>query len=527
MGLLLLVVLRACGVSQPYWFFWLAPLLGLYTLMTGLAPSAIRACIMAVLFWGAPILQRRPDALTALAWSALLILVWDPAQWRDIGFLLSYAAVLGLLLVYPPLAAHAQRWLRADPWQVQEEERRRRWPRLVARHLVLLALTSLGVCIVTDPLTAHYFNLISPVALLANLAVVPAAGLMMVLGVLALAGGAVWAPLAEVFNSANLPVVSFIMHCTEWSAALPDGHFYVRTPGWFWIAAYYAALLLVLLGGARTRRVVALTVLLVGGTIGWRIAANRSLAVHVWRLGPTLVALVDAPGGDKVLVNTGPRFVLRDLLRRMHAEGVGELRALVLTRGNSDHAGGASNLLQQVAVRELWRAPEITPAKVDPARSITRRLEAGLFVPLAGGAELEVVYPPADLRTRRGEDRAVVFRLVRGPVAMLFLNDAGAGTVAGLQAHQAVTQAAVVLAGNAGALAPSWLAALGVRDVLTPGALLREVQERQAAVERDGVRLWRMEEGDVVHIVWPDRTNAPPAALLTANPWSPIDRTAF
>ena len=527
MGLLLLVVLRACGVSQPYWFFWLAPLLALYTLMTGLAPSAIRACIMAVLFWGAPILQRRPDALTALAWSALLLLVWDPAQGRDIGFLLSYAAVLGLLLVYPPLAARAQRWLRADPWQVQEEARRRRWPRLVVRHLVLLALTSLGVCVVTDPLTARYFNLISPVALLANLAVVPAAGLMMVLGVLALVGGAVWAPLAEVFNSANYPVIWFIMHCTEWSAALPGGHFYVRTPGWFWIAAYYAALLLVLLGGARTRRVVALAVLLAGGVLGWRLAADRSLAVHVWRLGPTLVALVDAPGGDRVLVNTGPRFVLRDLVRRIHAEGVGELRALVLTRGNSDHAGGASNLLRQVAVRELWCAPEMAAQKVDPARLITRRLEAGLCVPLAGGAGLEVVYPPADLRTRRGEDRAAVFRLARGPVTMLFLNEAGAGAVAALQARHAVSEAAVVLAGNAAALEPAWLAALGVREVVTPGSLLRDVQDRQAAVEQGGVRLWRMEEGAVVHIVWPARTNAPPAALLTASPWSPIDPTTF
>jgi competence protein ComEC len=535
MGLLLLVVLRAGGVSQPYWFFWLAPLLALYTLMTGLAPSAIRACIMAVLFWGAPILQRRPDALTALAWSALLILGWDPTQWRDIGFLLSYAAVLGLLLVYPPLAARVHGWLRADPWQVQEEERRRRWPRQFARHITLLALTSLGVCVVTDPLTARYFNLISPVALLANLAVVPAAGLMMVLGVLALVGGALWTPLAELFNSANLPVVSFIMQCTEWSAALPGGHFYVRTPGWTWIAAYYGALVLLLIGGARTRRAVALAVLLAGGALVWRIAADRSVAVHVWRLGPTLIALVDAPGGDKVLVNTGPRFVVRDLLRRIHAEGVGALRALVLTRGNNDHVGGASNVLQQVAVRELWLAPDVAEsnlyahakgARVDP-HYLTRRLEAGLFVPLAGAAELEVLYPPKDLRTRRNEDRAAVLRLERAPVTLLFLNEAGAGTVAGLQARQAVPAATVVLAGNAAALAPGWLAALGVRAALTPGSLLREVQERQAAAEQSGVRLWRMEEGDALHIVWPARTNAPAAALITANPWSPIGLTTF
>ena len=527
MGMLLLVVLRSCGVSQPYWFFWLAPLLALYTLMTGLAPSAIRACLMAVLFWGAPFLQRRPDALTALAWSAVLILAWDPTQWRDIGFLLSYAAVLGLLLVYPPLAAHIRNWLSADPWQVQEEERRRRWPRQVARHLILLALTSVGVCLVTDPLTAHYFNLISPVALLANLAVVPAAGLMMVLGVLALVGGAVWSPLAEIFNSANLPVVSFIMKCTEWSALLPDGHFYVRSPAWSWIALYYVALVLLLIGGTRTRRYVTLVVVLVSGVIGWRIASDRSLAVHVWRLGPALVALVDAPGGDKILVNTGPRYVVRDVLRRIHAEGVGDLRALVLTRGNSDHAGGASNLLQQVSVREIWHTHEATGAKTKHKASASRLLEQGLFTPLAGGAEVDVLYPPKEVHARRGEDRAVVLRVTRAPVTMLLLNEAGAGVVAELRARRAASAAAVVLSENPGALVPTWLAALGVRDVLVPASLLKEVQERQAAAEQGTTRLWRMEEGDVLHVIWPADTNAPAAARLTASPWTPTDPTTF
>lgn len=525
-ALLLLGVLRITGLTQPYWFILLAPLLVFYTMMTGWVPSATRSCCMAVIFRLAPFLQRRPDGLTSLAWSALLILAWEPTQFLDIGFLLSFSAVLGLILIYAPWSASVNFWLRGDPWQIQAERKPRRWLRNGARHILLLALTAVVANIATGPLVARYFNLISPVALLSNLAVVPAAVLMITLGCLALLTGSVWAPFASVFNSANLPVISFIMRCTEWSAALPGGHWYVRSPAWWWIAGYYGALVLLLLGGVRTRRLVALAVLLVGGFVGWRIAADRTLAVHVWRLGSALVALVDAPGGDKILVNTGPRFVLRDLQHRMHAEGVGDLRALVLTRGNSEHAGGASNLLQQVAVRELWLAPGIKTTLVASGR-IERRLESGLIVPLAGAAELEAVYPPKDLRTRRSEDRAAVFRLARAPVTMLFLNDAGAGTLAGLQARQAVPEASVVLAGNVAALEPAWLAALGVREALTPGSLLRDVQERQAAVERGGVRLWRMAEGDARHIVWPDRADAPPAALITSRPCSTTGPTAF
>ncbi|MCX7010635.1 MAG: ComEC/Rec2 family competence protein [Kiritimatiellaeota bacterium] len=531
MAVLLLLVLRTAGVTQPYWCFWLAPLLVLYVLMTGLAPSAIRACLMAIVFWLAPLLQRRPDGLTALAWSAILILAWDPTQWLDVGFLLSYAAVLGLLLLYPPLAARIHRLLRTDPWRLQEEAWWRRWPRAAVRYVILLALTSVAVCLVTDALTARYFNLISPVALLANLAVVPAAGLMMTLGVLAMACGAVWAPLADIFNSANLPVISFIMRCVEWSAALSGGHFYFRSPDWWWIAVYYAALILLLIGSRRIRIGVAVTSLLVGGALLWRVAHDRSMAVHVWRLGDATIALVDAPAGDKLLVNTGPRHITRDLLRRMHAEGVGDLRALVLARGNNEHIGGAGDLLRLAGVRELFVAsgsarPEVTLA-AQRQKITLRKLESGLFVPLVSDAELEVFHPPADLLTRRTADRAPVFRVSRAPLAVLFMSDAGAGAVAQLQARRTVPVASVVLAENATALAPAWLASLGTRDVITQASLLRDVQERQASAEEGGVRLWRLEEGDALHIFWPVYTNQPARAEIIQCPWNSTGPITF
>lgn len=526
MALLLLCVLRWAGVTQPFWFFWLTPLLILYVMMTGLAPSAIRACLMAVVFWFAPLLQRRPDGLTALAWSAILILAWDPTQWRDVGFLLSYAAVLGLLLIYPPLAVHTHGLLRTDPWRLQEEPWWRRWPRAMVRYIVLLALTSIAVCLVTDPLTAHYFNLFSPVALLANIAVVPAAGLMMTLGVLAMLGGVVWAPLAELLNNANLPVITFIMHCTEWSAALPGGHCYLRSPAWWWITAYYAGLILLLLGNRRVRLVTVVACMLVTGVFVWRAATNQSLAVHVWRLGGATIALVDAPHGDKVLVNTGPRFIVRDLLRRLHAEGVGDLRALVLTRGNSEHAGGAGDLLKQAAVRELWCAAGSAPAEVELAsqrgRLKLRTLEAGLFVPLAGDTEWEVFHPPSGWRARRGADRSPIFRVTRDTMSVLFFNDAGANSVAQLQTSRMVPKAAVLVADNATALELGTLSRLGVLDVLTPVSLLREIQARQATLEQGNVHLWRMEEGAGWHIVWPSSARQPTGTTVIPYPWMTI-----
>ena len=518
-AVLLLSVFRLTGLTQPYWFFLLAPLLAFYTMMTGLVPSATRSCCMALIFWLAPFLQRRPDGLTSLAWSAILILAWDPTQFLDIGFVLSFSAVLGLILIYSPWAARVNCWLRADPWRLQAESKPWRWLRSGGRQILLLALTAVVANIATGPFVARYFNLISPVAILSNLAVVPAAVLMITLGCLALLTGAIWAPLAEIFNSANLPVISFIMRCTEWSAALPGGHFYVRSPPWLWIAAYYAVVGLLLIGGRWLRRSVLVITTLVIGALVWQMAMDRKLAIHVWRLGDATVALVDAPAGDKVLVNTGPRFVVRDLLRRIHAEGVGALRALVLTRGTLAYSGGANDLLRQLPARELWAAAGVAPAEV--ALNAQRQnlaeqvLETGQCCSLAGGAEWEVFHPTSGLRTRYITDRTPIFRVARDSLAVMFLNDASAGAVAHLLAPSAEPVAPIVLTERITALTTALLERMGVHEIITPASALREIQELQATLEQRRFRIWRLEDGAGLHIRWPDHGRP---ATLTLDP---------
>ena len=508
-AILLLSVFRATGLTQPYWFFLLAPLLLFYTMMTGLVPSATRSCCMATIFWLAPFLQRRPDGLTSLAWSAILILAWDPTQFLDIGFLLSFSAVLGLILIYTPWAAKVNLWLRADPWQLQAEFKPRRWLRNSARYILLLALTAVVANIATGPLVARYFNLISPVALLSNLAVVPAAVLMITLGCLALLTGAVWTPLAEIFNSANLPVISFIMHCTEWSAELPGGHFFVRAPNWWWIATYYVALVLLLIGNRHVRHGVLTATALTIGLLTWQLTTSRDLAIHVWRLGGATMALVDAPRGDKLLINTGPRFVVRDLLRRIHAEGIGTLRALVLTRSTTDHAGGATDLLRLLPTRECWLPSGASlPAAQAGAhgQSITRNLlQAGQRTPLNGSVLWDVLYPPGGLRVRHAADRVPIFRVTQGSLSALFLNDAGSGAMTQLSAQAGKFRAPLVLAENAAILTPAGIEQLAACDIITPASVLRETQERYATLEQRGLRLWCMEEGDLMHIEWPKR----------------------
>ena len=82
---IVVALLKSGGLPRTRWVWVVAPALLLYCMSTGLAPSAIRACIMALVFWSATLFDRRPDGPSALGLSALMILAASPGQIRDAG----------------------------------------------------------------------------------------------------------------------------------------------------------------------------------------------------------------------------------------------------------------------------------------------------------------------------------------------------------------------------------------------------------------------------------------------------------
>ena len=80
-------------------------LLGFYALVTGLPPSVQRATLMCIVFVMGEVFSRKQNAMNTLAFSALLILLVDPAAIYDVGFQLSYLAMSGIFLLYEPLNA--------------------------------------------------------------------------------------------------------------------------------------------------------------------------------------------------------------------------------------------------------------------------------------------------------------------------------------------------------------------------------------------------------------------------------------
>lgn len=241
---LIITLLNACGMMRTRWILILGPALILFTLATGMEPSAVRACIMAVVYWTAPLLHRRSDIYSTLGLSAILILAVQPQDLTNPGFILSFTAVLGLALFYPPLIGRIEPLLAVDPLRLQPEPRWRHYLRGGALETTKLLTASAAAWLVSAPFTAWYFGLFSPIALLGNLIALPVSFLIMTAGGLSLVLGLVADELAVIFNSANVVLSLFLVKSMDVLAAIPGSHFKVPSPPLWGLIAMVLALAL-------------------------------------------------------------------------------------------------------------------------------------------------------------------------------------------------------------------------------------------------------------------------------------------
>lgn len=471
LALVLLAALRTFGMPRPLWALGLIPLLTLYTLATGAASSAVRALLMASAYWAAPLVRRRPDALSALALAALAILGAAPGQLTDAGFLFSFTAVTGLIVLAPVLQRPMGAWI--PPRETDDAAPRSiRMARVVARVGVSLAATSLAAWLVSTPLTAYFGNQVAPAALPGNLLVVPGSFAIVLTGCLSLVAGQICGAAAEVFNHANAAFCTAMAGFVDSLFRAPGSHAFVQAPPGWALALTYGAIggLLVLRGRPRAVLAGAVAAVAVAGAVRYATDDRVRVILPPADLAPAV--LVDAPGGDDLLLDPGPAWKSARTIRWLRSRGVDRLGGLVLTAADASHAGAAPEIVARMPVGTIRRTAD--PGRSSVVRAMLKEwaaagrqvvaLSAGEGGPLPGGAAWDVLFPRAGFVGARADDSALVLRIGRGRQAVLLAGPAGAAACEALQNGPVDPGATVVVADREPGVGDTgWLAATFAR----------------------------------------------------------------
>src|SRR3972149_198808 len=154
-----------------------------YTMLVGASASVGRAAIMGALTLIATYLGRQTAALNSLFFAAILMTFLDPFTLGDIGFQLSFAATLGLMIYTRPIQNVVERGL----MRLLSGDTAKK----IVGVLGDAVLVTLAAQITTLPVLIVTFRQLSLLTLVVNALVLPAqAGVMVFGGLALLAGGA-------------------------------------------------------------------------------------------------------------------------------------------------------------------------------------------------------------------------------------------------------------------------------------------------------------------------------------------------
>lgn len=404
-------------------------LLCLYCAMVGAAPSVVRAVVMAALLLGAKAVGREPDMLNNLFLAAFSILLFRPLDLFDVGFQLSFGAVVGIIL----FAERFKKWLKFLPG----------W---MAAGISVTLSAQLGVW----PIIAYYFNNFSIVALIANLFLVPLAGVIVLMG-FALMVGALLGPGIGVFVGPVLKFLCFLlMKGNEVFTAIPWAFVRVISPSLLFMVCYYLTVwFLSPEKPAWMKRPVpwcgamAVMLLLVGVLTP---LLDNDLEVVFLDVGQGDCIYIRTPDEKHILIDGGGKsenytgtfdvgedVVVPFLLKN----GVGRLDLVVMSHVHDDHIGGLIAVLENIPVKVFMEYPP--GEKSDNYRRLKELVlekgiknmyaYSGLSYKVGKDVRLDVVYPDAEgkqpeaLFDRGDNNRSLVFLLRYRDAAVLFTGD--------------------------------------------------------------------------------------------------------
>jgi len=141
---------RKFAIISSLVFIWF------FAVFIGFGNSVVRSCIMLSVYFIYVLLQRKPDLLHSLALSAFIILIIDTQQIFDVGFQLSFLAVLGIFWLNQPILNYLPK---QDNW---------------LKKIIFNTISiSVSAQLATLPLVLFYFHQFSFISIVANFFIVP------------------------------------------------------------------------------------------------------------------------------------------------------------------------------------------------------------------------------------------------------------------------------------------------------------------------------------------------------------------
>ncbi len=410
----------------------IAVVLFLYAFLVGADAAVLRAAIMGSLYVLAQAVGREAFSLNSLAFAAIVMSAANPEVLWDVGFQLSFAATLGLILLVPP----AERWF----------ERRFRFFRVWGSILKETLIVTAAAQIATLPLTIYHFGTLSLMSPLANLLIIPAQPGVMIGGGIGLLAGFLFIPLGRILGIVGWAYTAYTIRVAEllarpsWAAIPLRDHGSEVSLACFLVLAFVLTLTK---AGAKLGRIAArywkfgttftllssLTILVWSGVL---LSPDGRLHVVFCDVGEGDGIFILTPAGHKILIDGGPSpSLFLDCVGRKLPFWDRTIDLAILTHPDSDHITGLVSAVERFRVKAVLESgiEADSPAwkrwvELVSERGITNyKACKGTLIRFSDGVLLHILHPEDPASCPSDNVCSVVARLSYGKASFLFTGD--------------------------------------------------------------------------------------------------------
>lgn len=322
-----------------------------FIIMTGEAASGLRALYMFLIFLVADIIGRTYDSITSISVAALLILIQNPLLINNTGFLLSFLAVISIVLVVPVCKE-----------MVGNENK-----------ITQSFFMSLAAIIGTMPILADTFYEISTYSLLINLIILPFVGIVMVSGLLASIFGTFSLFIGTAVISTGLFFLKINEAVCRIFSCLPYYSVVVGEMGNIKTTTYYLLICLTLISVKKLKRKTTIIACILCSCLLFSLTYIKfqgELEITVIDVGQGDGILIRCPDNDAYMIDGGSSSETQvgkyTLIPIIKSKGIGVIDYWFVTHGDADHNSGLIEILQNYTGYNIKIKNLVLPETVEP-----------------------------------------------------------------------------------------------------------------------------------------------------------------
>lgn len=325
-----------------------------YGILTNFSVSTNRAVIMLILFLAAKLAGRTYDLVTAVALSGILILLRQPMQVFQCGFLLSYGAVIGIAVIYPCFlqVIDLEQLKTGKDWEEKERGtarlRLRKLFLTVRYYIVTSLLYQVAIFIITCPILLYFYYKIATYSFLLNLIVLPLMTYVVLFGLTGAVLGCFSLPLGTFFLAPAIYVIRLYLLLCRLVEKLPLHQLVLGRPDIVRTCVYILLCILGCVGIYKKYRIC--SILLMGGMLLFFIPRfSNDLTITSVDVGQGDCFIIQTPNKHVYMIDGGSTSENEvgeyRVLPYLYGSGIDRIDKIFVSHGDKDHISAVEELL--------------------------------------------------------------------------------------------------------------------------------------------------------------------------------------